>query len=221
MMSRIWAWARSPLALWALGVVAIMLSGIDATLGVIVAAAWSVFTLWRPLRRSRHPKPLRAMYVLAAIITAFVAIRAYHWIIWNPVGSPYDSGWGWSPLGNVVENVSSTQNGQGVVAVVTRTVSGMLSDEDVRVPYFIFVRSTLQNNRASNLVFRYTATEQGWYDPPTVVWSSPSTLKIRVGDGDIWQVTKQAHNLNGVRVIYAIGVSREPAVTHFWQRPFL
>lgn len=218
---------RLALGLWLIGCVLALFARIDVVLTSMAISVWSLICYWATVSRTRSKSPSderRALFArflapFAIILLSFFAVRTYFWITWDPIGSPYDTGWGLAPFPNRASETSTKSNGRGIFATCLRMTSGML-DADAPASYYIFIHSAGTNEDHGNLVFRYYATEEGFYDSPSFVWLTPSTIKIMVPNGDVQQITKQRSSLGGVHILYSVGQSVEQPALRFWERPF-
>ena len=157
-----------------------------------------------------------AIFLILAI--SLLVTRVYYWITWNPVGDPYDNGWGKLPLPDISDTYPPVANSNRILATTRRLRAGLLI-ADSPIEYFLFVHSANQPADHSNLVFRYFTTDSGWNNPPRVTWTSSKSLLVRTGEGDVLQITKQVHFIDGITIRYLVPSMANPPALNFWERP--
>jgi hypothetical protein len=162
--------------------------------------------------------PTHGIVIFAVFALSLLSARVYYWVTWDPVGNPYDNGWGRSPLPDISETYRSVANSNGIL-VTTRRVRASLLIAESPIEYFLFVHKLSQPMDHRTLVFRYFATDGGWDGPPRSIWISNNSLLVRTGPGDVLQVTKQVHFIDGITIQYVVPSTARAAALRFWERP--
>ena len=95
-------------------------------------------------------------------------------------------------------------NKSGMVVTAHNTVCDVFGGNSA---IYVYVHKLGQDESKKSLVFRYADK----YDVPAPTFEWTSNMSLRISVGDVSQITKQLHEIDGVKITYEIGKEDFPS----------
>lgn len=182
---------------------------------VTIVACILYAVIERPKQSSRHIVATLIKYAIVVpilIIASEYFTYAAHWLLWDPIDCPGDSGL-------VTDTVLTSGNGKGDVTVVRRSVCevGFFAGSDAYY-YFVFVHPLGQPNATGNLVLRFDTDERGYNRAPRVQWFDEKTVRVVAEGSVVFVVSQRRPQVGNIRIFYQMPRSEYPDNITAWQR---